>query len=206
MRSRLASAVAALGIVLALARLARADEPLGLEIAAKGGFMTNPFANGADPVHPGFGARAGVSISRIYFGLGLMYYLHGDTQTAPPTGSGVGGVPGVSTATISSHDLMVGGELGYDFPLLDLVKLRPQIGVGVWTNSSSCQYSPPASGASCSGMSITNAYVEPGVTALLLLGGHFLVGADVNGLVLPVNSGKQFFGALSMHAQVGVRF
>jgi hypothetical protein len=29
---------------------------------------------------------------------------------------------------------------------------------------------------------------------------------DANGLVLPVNSGKQVFGAFSMHAQAGVRF
>jgi hypothetical protein len=153
------ASTAAVVAVLALPQPARAADALGLEIAAKGGVKTNPFDNGADPVHPGFGARAGASISRIYFGLSLMYYLHADTQEAPPAGLGAGGV----TAMVSSHDLFVGVESGYDFRLLDVITIRPQVGVGAWTDSSSCQISPPSSTLSCGGTSSTNAYLEPGI-------------------------------------------
>jgi hypothetical protein len=185
-----ATAIAAAGVVLA--RPAPA-EPLGIEIAAKGGFMTNP-------VSPGLGARAGVAISRVYFGVGVMYYVEGDRQTAPPSGSGIGGVTGANAATISVHDLAVGGELGYDFRILEILMLRPQVGLGAWTVGSSCQ----SSGLSCSGASSTNVYVEPGVTGLVLLGSSFLLGADANGLLVPASG--RVGAALSMHAQAGVRF
>lgn len=182
----------AVAAIPSVAGSAEAADAVGFEVAAKGGFATNPFENGAHPLRPGLGARAGVTLSRLYLGVGFMYYAEADHQEPLTT----------AEQTVSSHDLVAGVEVGYSFPIGELVILRPQLGTGLWTNSSSCT-------SDCGfGTAVTttaNAYVEPGVTVLVPVG-HLLLGADANGLVLPVQSGQQVYGAFSLHAQVGVRF
>jgi len=169
-----------------------AADSVGFEAAAKGGFATNPFDNGAHPVRPGLGVRAGVTLWQLYLGASFMYYAEADHQEALTT----------AEQTVSSHDLVAGVEVGYSFPIGDLLIVRQQIGAGLWTTSSSCTAD---CGFGTNVTTTTNPYIEPGVTVLVPIG-HLLLGGDANGLVLPVKNSREIYGAFSLHAQVGVRF
>jgi hypothetical protein len=89
---------------------------------------------------------------------------------------------------------MYGGELGYGFKILDLLTIRPQVGIGNAT------FSESGGGQS---QSTSNWYLEPGVTGLIGLG-LLYVGADVNALLFPGLANTN--AAFSLHAQIGVKF
>ena len=67
-------------------------------------------------------------------------------------------------------------------------------------------------GTSCGSQGLF--YVEPGVTALIGLGRHFFIGADVSLFILPNvptvgadgSSGSTVDAAVAIHGQVGVKF
>jgi hypothetical protein len=165
--------------------------PLDLEIGAKAGIGTQPSNSTSDSPNPlgfGVGARAGVSILGIYGGGSIIYYL-GDGKDTP-------------IGHVSVNTLMYGLEGGYGIKLLDILKLRAQVGVGSYDVK-----------ASLGGNSTDHSdlYVEPGVTALITLPiiGWF-VGADANALVLTgakdQNGNSTTDLAFTLHGQVGYTF
>jgi hypothetical protein len=182
----LASAAAL--FTLSVTLTASALGPVDVEIAAKVGGGTNPLsevtylnppAKQPNPLGFGLGARAGVSILGFYGGLSFMDYL-GTSQV----GQGV---------TESLKSVLYGVEVGYNIGV-PLLTLRPQLGIGKYTQSESL------SGTSDS---TSNLYLEPGVTGLLSFG-MWIVGADANVLFLPGLSGSQ--PAFTAHGQVGIKF
>jgi hypothetical protein len=182
--------------ILAVARDAHALGPIDLEVGAKVGYATNPVsvAGVTNPLGLGLGGRAGIAfLGGIYLGGNIMYYLGGSTNE--PGGICNAGSPvSCGGVSVSTNTLMYGGELGYGFKLLDLLTIRPQVGIGNATFSSS------GGGASAS---TSNWYLEPGVTGLVGLGLLF-VGADANALFFPGLNNSQ--AAFSIHGQVGVKF
>jgi len=177
----LVAALAAGAATFAGSRDAHALGPVDLEIAAKGGYGTNPFGGNLNPLGVGLGGRAGVSFFGFYGGAGLLYYLGG------------------SQGDVSSHTLMYGLEAGYNWKLT-ILTIRPQLGVGNFTGTTSLNNVSSSS---------SNLYLEPGVTALISFGTMF-VGADANLLVLPditqPGGAKGTETAFTIHGQVGVRF
>ena len=130
-----------------------------------------------------------------------MYYF-GESQNVT--------LPVVASISESVHVLMYGVEGGYNIVLPgNLLTIRPQIGVGNFTLSSSASASALGLGGSASN-SASNLYLEPGVTALISLGMWF-VGADANVLLLPgvtnpVTQSSDTDAAFTVHAQGGVKF
>src|ERR1700757_138943 len=140
-------------------RAAYALDP-GVEIAAKAGVGTNPVSgDSGNPLGPGLGVRAGeILFDHLYGGVNLMYYFGG--------GGGANDEPGLPGGITT---LMYGAEAGWGFTLIDILTIRPQVGLG----NASFNISDGSSST------YWNLYVEPGVTAVLSLGTLF-VGADVN--------------------------
>jgi hypothetical protein len=181
---------------------AHALGPLDLEIGAKAGVGTMPSnENAPNPLGFGIGGRGGIAIAGFYGGVSAVYYL-GESQNASAPLSG----------SVSKHSLLYGVEGGYGWKLLDLLTIRPQIGVGqmtLWTSSSVSTAYGAVAGPSVD--QSTNAlYLEPGVTAMISLG-TFFVGADANALIIPsLNDptvGKsQTDIAFTLHGQLGVKF
>jgi hypothetical protein len=136
----------------------------------------------------------------FYGGAALTYYVGESQNVTIPSGS----------VSLSEHVLMYGLEGGYNITLLDkLLTIRPQIGIGNFTLSSSGSASAPGLSGSGSN-SASNLYLEPGVTALISLGQWFL-GADANVLVLPgvtdpSSNSSTTDAAFTIHGQGGVRF
>jgi len=189
------AAIAGAAVVVGAPRAARADDSVGFEVAAKGGVLA-----GNGTTEPGVGARGGVLLRNLYLGFGLVYYFSSHTEPLPGTsgtGGGFGQAGGTGPVTIDGHTLLYGVEVGYDVVHLPLFSLRPQVGLGVDADGSSC-----SGNSTCGGSSSTNLYVEPGVTALLVLGNRLLVGADLSAVVVPENG--QVFTALAAHGQAGV--
>jgi hypothetical protein len=193
----------ALALTLATALIAgdaRALGPVDLEVAAKAGLGTDPLGTGPSPLGFGIGGRAGLSFFGFYGGLALMYYF-GASQN-----ESFGEVPGVS---VSEHALMYGVEAGYNWYFLSkMLTIRPQLGVGNLTISSSAGALPQ--GVNPLPNSVSNLYLEPGVTALIALGQWF-VGADGNLLLLPSiqepgATSSSTDAAFTLHAQVGLKF
>jgi hypothetical protein len=187
----LASSVLGLSI-LGVTRDAHALGPVDIEVGAKVGYGTNPLSgNGVlNPLGFGVGGRAGLAfLGGIYLGGNIMYYL-GGSENLPTSATST------STTSVTGSTLMYGGELGYGFKLLDLLTIRPQVGVGSATIS-----------FSNGGPSYGSWYVEPGVTGLIGLG-LLYVGADANVLLMPSMSipgvGNQ--AAFTIHGQVGLQF
>jgi opacity protein-like surface antigen len=179
---------------LAVARDAHALGPIDLEVGAKVGYATNPssVSGATNPLGFGLGGRAGIAfLGGIYLGGNVMYYLGGSQTVAPPclAATSCGSPPSVSVNT-----LMYGGELGYGIKILDLLTIRPQVGLGNAT------FSESGGGQS---QSTSNWYLEPGVTALIGLG-LLYVGADANALFFPGLANSQ--AAFTLHAQIGVKF
>jgi hypothetical protein len=183
----------------AMTRNAHALGPIDVEIGAKAGVATTPIKDSGfpNPLGFGIGARGGVAFLGFYGGVQLMYYFGGSDEVGA----------GDQSFKVSLHTFMYGVEAGYGFTLLDILTIRPQVGVGNATFSSS------ASGAgavdfNAGGYSKSNLYIEPGVTGLVSLGGFF-VGADANLLWFPGldwapnDSAKLSF---SLHGQVGFKF
>jgi hypothetical protein len=173
---------------------ARALGPLDLEVGAKVGYGTNPQNYGPNPLAVGLGARGGVAISGFYGGVGLMYYFGGSKDVTTSI------TPGGPSVSISEHTLLYGVEAGYGAKILEIFKLRAQLGIG--------EYQVSASGGGGSS-SYNNLYLEPGATVMMSLGTVF-IGADANLLVL--TSAKDASGnsttdtAFTVHGQVGVTF
>jgi hypothetical protein len=181
----------------AMTRNAHALGPLDVEIGAKAGFAPSPLSsnNGVSVPNPlgfGLGARGGIDIIGIYAGVQLMYYF-GGSDTVSALGQSV---------SVKDHTFMYGVEAGYGFTLIDILTIRPQIGIGNATISGGGDVSGVVN-ASGGSNSQSNLYLEPGVTALISLGGWF-VGADANLLDFPgLNDGQLTF---SFHGQVGYKF
>jgi hypothetical protein len=187
-RSFILVASAAVGFsTLAFAGDAHALGPVDLEVGAKVGGATNPssLSGATNPLGFGLGGRAGLAfLGGIYLGGNIMYYFGGSQNENI----------GTSSVSASVNTLMYGGELGYGIKILDLLTIRPQVGIGNATFNSSVD---GQSG------STSNWYLEPGVTGLIGLG-LFFVGADANALFFPGLSNSQ--AAFSIHAQLGVKF
>lgn len=170
--------------------------PVTIEAGGKVGYATSPSSvSGApNPLGIGLGGRAGLVLGdHYYLGGSLMYYLGGSEQRtvlAPGTNSNV------NTISLNTTTLMYGGELGYNIGLLDLLTIRPQVGVGNATFNTSGAGPIPS-------QSQSNWYLEPGVTGLIGLG-LLYVGADANVLVFPGLSNAQ--AAFAFDGQVGVKF
>jgi hypothetical protein len=86
------------------ARPAHALGPIDLEIAAKAGYGSNDFGFG-------FGGRAGISFFGFYGGLSAVDYL------------------GKSVDDVTTHTLLLGGELGFGIKISRLT-IRPLLGLG----------------------------------------------------------------------------
>jgi len=174
-------------LLLGSEREAHALGPVDIEIAAKGGVGSNPAPSGSpNPLGIGLGARAGIALPLgLYAGVNIVDYLGSDTDG------------------ISEHALQYGLEAGWGISVLFLT-IRPQIGIGNINFSYSVDAVQGLSGSS------GYLYLEPGLTGLLTFG-SFLVGADVNALVIPsvnnsVTNTSSTYTALTIHAQVGVKF
>jgi hypothetical protein len=201
----------------AMTRNAHALGPVDLEIGAKVGFGTNPVSNSnagvninngginintINPLGFGVGGRAGVSFLGFYGGAQLMYYFGGSQDISVPGVSAVGiSVPGQSVS-VSAHTLMYGVEAGYGITLIDILTIRPQIGIGNGTVSCSTSASGLLNTSGGCG-SQSSLYLEPGVTGLIGLGMWF-VGADANVLVFTGLDNSK--AAFTLHGQVGVKF
>jgi hypothetical protein len=193
-RSFIFVASSVLGLsTLAVSRDAHALGPVDLEAGAKVGYATSPVSGGGtNPLGFGVGGRAGLAfLGGIYLGGNIMYYLGGSTNVPAPNG---GVVTSAGSVSVSTNTLMYGGELGYGIKILDLLTIRPQVGLGNAT------FSVSGGGQSASS---SYYYLEPGVTGLIGLG-LLYVGADANVLVLPSLPSSQ--AAFTLHAQIGVKF
>ena len=180
-RSFIFVASSVLGLsTLAVSRDAHALGPVDLEAGAKVGYATSPVSGGGtNPLGFGVGGRAGLA------------FLGGSTNVPAPNG---GVVTSAGSVSVSTNTLMYGGELGYGIKILDLLTIRPQVGLGNAT------FSVSGGGQSASS---SYYYLEPGVTGLIGLG-LLYVGADANVLVLPSLPSSQ--AAFTLHAQIGVKF
>jgi hypothetical protein len=172
---------------LSVTRNASALGPVDVEVAAKVGGGSRTTSGAPDALGFGFGARAGVSFFGFYGGLSVMDYLGASTPTAV---FAAGAPPG----KYSLKSVLYGVEAGYNIGV-PFVTLRPQLGVGNYTLTASSTGLPSSSA--------NNLYLEPGVTGLLSFG-LWIVGADVNILLLPGMSGSQ--AAFTGHGQVGIKF
>ncbi len=180
--------VAALGVGTAgFTRDALALGPLDVELGAKVGGGGAPFSGQPNPLGFGVGGRAGVAFTGWYGGLSFLYYV-GESGT-------------VRAVTASEHSFLYGVEGGYGLSLLGLLTLRGLVGIGNFTVDSTGILKP----------SLSNLYLEPGITALVSLG-LWYVGGDVNILILPgisdpTNPGSSSWAtALTAHGQVGIKF
>jgi len=182
-RVLLSSVAFAIGL-LAAPTEAHAVGPIGIELGAKVGYGDNPTGGDPNPLGLGIGGRGGVTFMNIYAGVDVRYYFGGSANIAPG-------------ASISAHSVLYGIEAGYGFTLVDILTIRPQLGIGNLT-------------ITAASVSASNLYLEPGVTALVSLGEPWFVGGDVNLLVLPGISngegGTTTDTAFTLHAQVGVKF
>jgi hypothetical protein len=182
----------------AMTRDAHALGPVGVEVGAKVGVASNPVSppageTASNPLGFGLGARGGVDIMGFYGGVSFMYYL-GSSQDIEADGI---------SASVSQHTLMYGLELGYGVTLLDILTIRPQIGIGNATFSVSGSGSGGGVDVSGGSSSTSNLYLEPGVTGLIGLG-LWYVGADANVLFFPGLDNSK--ASVSIHGQVGVKF
>jgi hypothetical protein len=190
----LVAAAAAFGAcTFAMNREAHALGPIDLEIAAKAGAGTNPTQDSPNPFGFGLGGRAGVDFFSFYAGVqGIYYFGSGETE----------GVSGFQTATVSRHAWDYGVEVGYNLSV-SVLTLRPQIGIGGVSMSSSLSGSGFISGStSLDHANESSVYIEPGVTALISLGTWF-IGADANIFVAPDLTNDQ--AAFTFHGQIGIK-
>jgi hypothetical protein len=184
---------------------AHALGPMGLEVAAKGAFGMDPVGDVyPNPMHFGVGGRAGVTVSSLYLGGSLVYYL-GTKQNETVDGN---------AGQLSTSSLTYGGEVGYGFPIGGYLTVRSQVGVG---NDKITVKGTGAAASDVFGGSETKGYlyVEPAAVVLVPLGSWF-AGADVGALVLPTGPYKSspcdkatctsFDVALTVHLQAGFSF
>jgi hypothetical protein len=198
-------------LAFSLPRDAHALGPVDVEIGAIIGGGTTPSVQGTstiggsvpNPLGFGAGARAGVRLDHLYAGVEGMYYFGGSADYG-----------------VSASSYLYGVDLGGSFEV-SIVTIRPLVGIGGFTEMvgglalPSAPSGEPASGNLSSSQSYTMVYVQPGITGLIPLGPLY-VGADANVLLLTSlptqpsssgsNAGNELGIALTLHAQVGVRF
>ena len=196
--SIVAAAFAFGACTLAMTRNAHALGPVDVEIGAKVGVGTSPVSsnNGISTPNPlgfGIGARGGVSFLGFYGGVQLMYYFGGSDDVS---------IAGQSFS-LKDHTFMYGVEAGYGLTLLDILTIRPQVGIGNATFSTTGNVSGSIANGNVSGGSDNELYIEPGVTGLVSLGGWF-VGADANLLFFPSLDNSKV--AFTLHGQIGFKF
>ncbi len=167
---------------------AAAEEPFGVEAAARAGFGYG----GGGSLRFGGGARAGATVSSIYFGVTAMSFFSGSYAVSSPPGAPFGATP--SSGTESIQVLLYGVALGYDLRPTGWLTVRPAIAAGVFSLSGSCT-------PGCSVESVSSAYVGPTVTAAFGLGKHLFVGPEADALLVP---GSGFI--LALDVQAGLRF
>lgn len=175
--------------VLGVPTEARARDPFDFEVAAKAGYGTNPYGGDLNPLGFGLGGRSGMSFRNIYIGVSFVDYVGGRVDAEVP-----GPVSNHAFVSVSIHALMYGIEAGYSFALLDLVTIRPQLGIG----NDEVNASVPGH----------HLYLEPGIVAIAPLGVCF-AGVGVNLLLLPalMACGSSWLGmALTLDGQVGIKF
>jgi hypothetical protein len=152
--------------------------------------VTTRSAHALGPVDLEVGLKAGVATNPI------------NGLNDNPLGFGIGARGGVGIFGLyggikfmyyfgadSEHATQYGVEGGYSLSV-GPITLRPQVGVGNLTFSGN-------------GASLSNIYVEPGVTVLVSLLGWY-VGADANVLLTPGLDQSQ--AALTINGQVGLKF
>jgi hypothetical protein len=188
MLTRFCQALGAAGaLTLLSAHLAQADSSsVSGEVAARVGAASTPTDEPNQPLGPGVGLRAGVSLPHLYLGLAGDYWF----------GGGQSGV--------SDHALTVAFEGGYSFVIADIVTIRPTMGFG----GRDIHTSSPSESAAF--------FFEPGVTALVQLTARLFVGADLGVmLAAPRYNPCAFAGACGstpwgaaflFHFQLGLRF
>ncbi len=173
-----------------------------IELGAKAGFLSAPTPGYVSPFGLGFGGRLGASFSGVYVGVSVVDFLGG------------------SDGSIAESAILYGGEIGYGFRIHDVgggsFTIRPQVGVGVVaiqrTDSSKVDVITTASGRSATSgqtTTVSNLYVEPGLTFMYSNGGHYFAlnaGATVvPGLSYDAN-GAQTWITYGGRAEVGFRF
>jgi hypothetical protein len=155
-------------------------QDVALSLNGKAAYLAPPIRGGTTPFDTGLGGALGLTISGVYVGASVLYFLGG------------------KDVTISDHSLFYGLELGYDLKLTRLgaghLVLRPQVGGGGVTiyhtdpSTSKVDVVSTASGSSSSRSSDTTSvnafYVAPQVT-LMYQDEHFLLGAASTLMLLP---------------------
>jgi hypothetical protein len=198
--------VAALAIsfaILEATSAAHAQGPINIEEAAILGYGTAPGGSGNPyKLGLGLGARAGVSYAGVYAGLKFTRYF-GTTATAPAAEIYYGSD---SAGSVSESYTLFGVEAGYGITVAENVTVRAQVGIG---NVATSQGTEAQGGEPSPTYSYNNLYYEPGVTCFIRLG-RFLVGVDVNVLVIKVQPillhGTTAEGAVTGHLQTGIFF
>jgi hypothetical protein len=169
------------------ARPAHALGPVDLEIAAKAGYGSNDFGFG-------FGGRAGISFFGFYGGLSAVDYL------------------GKSVDNVTTHTLLLGGELGFGIKISRLT-IRPLLGLGEGIISESVPVVPAMSSSTALQGSSSNTsgsfYLEPGGLIQLNFG-LIIFGVDAGCLILTSNQSiggiTQLTEAFTIHGQFGLKF
>ncbi|HEX4446672.1 MAG TPA: hypothetical protein VH044_08050 [Polyangiaceae bacterium] len=188
------AALFAFGVgTFAMTRDAHALGPVDLEIGAKIGVGTSPTDKfNYNPLGFGVGARGGVDFFGVYAGVQFMYYVGGSE----------GGTSSVESINTKTHAWLYGIEGGYNINV-SILTIRPQLGLGNSTLSTSENASGTINVTVKPGGDDSNFYLEPGVTVLATLG-IWYVGADANLLWIPALDDSQ--AAFTLHGQVGFKF
>ena len=173
-----------------------------IELGVKAGFVSAPTAGYVSPFGLGFGGRLGASFSGVYVGVSVVDFLGG------------------SDGTISEHSILYGGEIGYGCRIHDVgggsITIRPLVGLGVAalerTDSSKVDIVSTASGRTATSgqtTTVSNLYVEPGLSLLYANGSHFFA-LHAGALIVPNLSydanGAQTWVSYAARAEVGFRF
>lgn len=186
--SRLAApALLGAAILFASEHDAHALGPVDIEAGLRVGVGTTPDADAVNPFGVGVGGRAGVSVFNVYGGLSAIHYF--------------GSSKDILNQKVQTASTLLGLELGYSIKLIRVLTLRPQLGIGNVTFSSSV--------GNVDGDSKSKLYLEPGVTGLFSLG-LLYVGADLNVLLIPgverALQDSKTYTSFTAHGQIGIQF
>ena len=185
--------------VVLVARAARADLPVTVEVDAVGRASVPPGGLPPNPLGLGLGVRGGVSVFGVYGGLSFVDYF----------GADVGG----------GHAVLFGAEAGYGIEPLKQFMLRAQLGVGGFSGT----YVPPpvtlpptttgsvGQTVAVPPISGSGVYLQPGVLAMFSFG-LLTIGTDLSLLLVPskenlaARSAAPDDTAWTVGLQVGLRF
>lgn len=197
---------------------------LDWELAGRASYAAPPVRGGTSPFGAGFGGRLGFSIANVYLGASVVDYLGSTDIDAWAHGVLYGGELGYG---IRSGDL--GGVV---------LIVRPQVGVGgltiyhttpiassgtttsrgvrtrtdvdvITTASGGTSGGSSGSGSNTTTTSLSNLYVQPGVTMMVASKATF-AGVNANVLVIPGvvygENAPTTWMSYGLEAQLGVRF